>query len=185
MILLINVVFVTPPNNCLFPPSFDVNDKNENLLMEELLPYLIQLDNVRDVRSAIESTCYGKLPVLKKHKQFESFKDVIDEMEEYNMKWSQFRFNTGRLPICPLLVDNVGASISIKSSNPTSSSQKQDEIQDILIQEGPHVSSMKPTQLISLARKLGCRGGQNLKALSTKAYKNKLLNYDNLLEKQM
>ena len=48
--------------------------------MDELLPYLIQLDNVKDVRSAIESTRYGQLPVLKEHKQFSSFKDVIDEM---------------------------------------------------------------------------------------------------------
>ena len=99
--------------------------------MEELLPYLIQLDNVKDVRSAIESTRYGQLLVLKEHKKFANFKDVIDEMEEYNMKWSQFSVNTGRLPICPLLVNNVGA---FQSSNPTSSSQKQDEIQDILIQ---------------------------------------------------
>ena len=50
---------VTPPNNCIFPPSFDINDKNDNILMDELLPYLIQLDNVKDVRSAIESTRYG------------------------------------------------------------------------------------------------------------------------------
>ena len=113
---------VTPPNNCIFPPSFDINDKNDNILMEELLHYLIQLDNVKDVRSAIESTRYGQLPVLKEHKQFASFKDVIDEMEEYNMKWSQSSFNTGCLPICPLLMDNVGGS------NPTSSSHKQDEI---------------------------------------------------------
>ena len=123
--------------------------------------------------------------MLKEHKQFASFKDVIDEMEKYNMKWSQFSFNTCRLPICPLLMDNVGASISIQSSNPTSSSQKQDEIQDILIREGPHVSSMKPTQLISLDRKLGCRGGQPLKALSAKAYINKLMNDYNLMKKPM
>ena len=123
--------------------------------------------------------------MLKDHKQFASFKDVIDEVEEYNMKWSQFSLNIGHLPICPLLVDNVGASISIQSSNPTSSSQKQDEIQDILIQEGPHVSSMKPAQLISLDRKLGCRGWQPLKALSAKAYINKLLNDYNLMKKPM
>ena len=159
---------------CIFPPSFDINDKNDNILMEELLPYLIQLDNVKDVHSAIESTRYGQLPVLKEHKQFASFKDVIDEMEEYNMKWSQSSFNTGHLSICPLLVDNVGVA-----------SQKQDEIQDILIREGPHVSSMKPAQLISLARKLGCRGGQPLKALSAKAYINKLLNHHNLMKKPM
>ena len=101
------------------------------------------------------------------------------------MQWSQLSFNTGRLPICPLLKDNVGASSAIPSSNPTSFSHKEDEIRDILISEGPHISSMKPMQLISLARKLGCRGGQPLKAQSAKAYINKLLSDYNLLKNQM
>ena len=52
---------VTPPNNCIFPPSFDINDKNDNILMEELLPYLVWLHTNKDVCSTIESTCYGKL----------------------------------------------------------------------------------------------------------------------------
>ena len=47
---------VTPP---IFPPTFDIDNKNDNILMEELLPYLIQLDGAEDVRSVIASNCYG------------------------------------------------------------------------------------------------------------------------------
>ena len=114
---------VTPSSNCLFPPSFDINNKNDNSLMEELLPYLLQLDDAKDVRTAIDSMCYGKLPVIKDHEQFENFKDVIDEMEEYNMEWLQLSFNNiGQLPICPSLEPIVDAFATIERSNQSSSS---------------------------------------------------------------
>ena len=99
------------------------------------------------------------------------------------MQWSQMRFNTCRLLISPLLKPNIDASTTNESSNPTSATQKEDMIRDILIREGPNVSSMKSAQLISLARMLGCKGGQPLKSQSAKAYINKLLNEYNLLKK--
>ena len=175
---------VTPPNNSIFPPTFDIDNKNDNILMEELLPYLIQLDGAEDVRSVIASNRYGQLPVLKDHKDFDSIKDVIVDMEDNNMKWSQMRFHTGRLPICKQLKDSTGASTTKKIPIHTSSQHKGDEIEDILRRERPSISSKKPAELITLARKLGCKA-QTLKSSNAKAYINKLLQDYGLLNNNM
>ncbi|MCO5578083.1 hypothetical protein L7F22_031921, partial [Adiantum nelumboides] len=45
---------VSPANNCIFPMMFDEKKKMDNVLMGELLPYLLKLDEARDVRTAIE-----------------------------------------------------------------------------------------------------------------------------------
>ena len=122
--------------------------------------------------------------MLKDHKDFESLKDVIVDMEDNNMKWSQMRFHTGRLPICKQLEDSTGASTTKKIPIHTSSQYKGDEIEDILRRERPYISSKKPSKLITLARKLGCKA-QTLKSSNAKAYINKLLQDYGLLKNNM
>ena len=49
---------ISPANNCIFPPQFDAEKMVDNMLLEELLPYLFQLDERRDVRDFIASNRY-------------------------------------------------------------------------------------------------------------------------------
>ena len=60
-------------------------------------------------------------------------------------------------------------------------SQGMDMMQDILRKEGPLVLNMKPNQLITLARRLGCKGA-NLKPQSARAFINRFLNEHGLLD---
>ncbi|MCO5600372.1 hypothetical protein L7F22_054483 [Adiantum nelumboides] len=54
---------VSPANNCIFPMMFDEKKKMDRVLMGELLPYLLKLDEARDVRTAIECERYGQPPI--------------------------------------------------------------------------------------------------------------------------
>ena len=61
-------------------------------------------------------------------------------------------------------------------------SQDMDMLQDILRKEGPLVPNMKPIQLITLARRLGCKGASNLKPQPAREFINRLLNEHGLLD---
>ena len=41
---------ISPPSNCIFPPTFNIQDRDDNVLLRELLPYLQQLNELNDLR---------------------------------------------------------------------------------------------------------------------------------------
>ncbi|MCO5550141.1 hypothetical protein L7F22_003622 [Adiantum nelumboides] len=186
----------TPPSkpfdpradNCIFPSEFDLDAKDDNILMGELLPYLMQLDDAEDVWNIINSDRYGQLPVLYGHELFNLVSDVIEYWKEPNAEWSQKTLHLGKL----LPAKQVQDIIDTKSSSTTSigtrntkittrASQGRDTLQDILRKEGPLVPHMKSLELISLAKRLGCKGA-NLKSQSAKAFINRFLNEHGLLD---
>ena len=183
----------SPTNNCIFPTTFDISNEEDNILLGELLPYLVQLDEADDVRSVIESNRYGQLPVVHGHELFTKFVGVIDKWTEFNMRWLQRRFNTGRLPIAEQLSKTTSAS---KTPSLTATRDKRvqkgasgsrlrpkitdHEIREILTNEIPNIPSMKGSQLIELAKILGC-GGASLKNVTARAFINRLRQSHGLL----
>ena len=78
---------------------FKISNKDDNILLGELSPYLMGLDEVDDVLIIIDSNWYGQLIlVLHDHDLFNIY-EVVEEWSESNIKWSQRRFNTSGLPI--------------------------------------------------------------------------------------
>ena len=65
---------VSPSNNCIFPLKFDDEQMGDNMLMDELLPYLLQLDQSEDVRDVISSNRYGQSPKMTN----DEYADVIE-----------------------------------------------------------------------------------------------------------
>ena len=85
----------SPHNNCIFPTNFDEKSMVDNILMDELLPYLLRLDESEDVRMVISSHRYGQPPISNESE----FKVVVDFLKERNLTWSQKTINTDRLPL--------------------------------------------------------------------------------------
>lgn len=67
-----------PIENCIFPNPFDVNHL-DSILIEEVLPYLICLNESSDACGLIKFDRYGQEPVQYGHELYEQFKVVIDE----------------------------------------------------------------------------------------------------------
>ncbi|MCO5582685.1 hypothetical protein L7F22_036584 [Adiantum nelumboides] len=102
-------------DNCIFPSKFDLDAKDDNILMGELIPYLMQLDDAEDVRNIINSDRYGQLPVLYGHELFNLVSDVIEYWKEPDAKWSQKTLHLGKLPPTKQVQD----IIDTKSSSTT------------------------------------------------------------------
>lgn len=163
---------VSPNNNCIFPLKFDEENKVDNILMDELLPYLLRLDASEDVREVIGSNRYGQLPIC----NVNEYKDVIEKWKDFSLAWSQRTINTDRLPLAEKLRDLFNKQEIERSEQAV----RRDQIKEILAKEKSNVDSMKPAKLISLARKLGCKTG-TLTGLSAKAFIKRVLNEHNLL----
>ena len=176
---------VTPTDNCIFPSKFDLDTKDDDILMGELLPYLMQLDEIEDLRKVIKSNRYGQIPVVYGHELFNLVGDVIEYWKEPNAEWSQTTLHLDRLPPAeqPIEIESsTRTSFGTRNMKSTSrASQDVDMLRDILRKEGPLVPNMKPNQLITLARRLGCKGA-NLKPQSARAFINRLLNEHGLLD---
>ncbi|MCO5614391.1 hypothetical protein L7F22_068671 [Adiantum nelumboides] len=72
-----------PIENCIFPKSYDVNHP-DSILIEEVLPYLLRLDQSNDSCGLIKFDRYGQEPVQYGHDLYEQFKVVIDEWNKPN-----------------------------------------------------------------------------------------------------
>ena len=55
----------SPDNNCIYPAKFDEEKLVDNILIDELLPYILQLDEREDVCGIISSNRFGQPPVSK------------------------------------------------------------------------------------------------------------------------
>ena len=67
-----------PIENCIFPKAFDVNHE-DSILIEELLPYLIHLNESKDAREVIKFDRYGQEPIQYGHELYAQFRIVIVE----------------------------------------------------------------------------------------------------------
>lgn len=150
---------VSTSSNCIFPTSFDLSNKEDNILLGDLLPYLSRLDEANDVRNVIELDRLGQLPVVHDHELFSKFSDVIETCKEKNMIWSQTRITTGRLPIAAQLSKITSTTTTTKAFKSTegqegdgkeasSSSRKvykltDHEIRSILTNAIPQIPNMK------------------------------------------
>ena len=72
---------INPKDNCLYPQSF--KEKSDDLLCNDLLPYLLNLNNTYDLRTIISLNRLGQPPITKCHGLFIEFQDLIEE-------WLQF-----------------------------------------------------------------------------------------------
>ena len=167
---------ISPASNCIFPPEFDGEKIIDSMLLGELLPYLLLLDETRDVREFIASNRFGK-PAITNDSEY---KEIIEYWKAKNDAWSVKVIFTRRIP--PVKYDR-GEQDKVDQTKDRShrNETRRAEIKEILQKQGTPVESMKPAQLISLARQLGCSTKATLKATTAKAYINKLKAEHNLL----
>lgn len=163
---------ISPANNCIFPPQFDGEKMVDNILLEELLPYLVQLDETRDVRDLIAINRYGQ-PALTDDNEY---KQIMADWKQKNDAWSVKVFFTKR--ISPA---NNDRGVEDKSDTSHHNEMRRAQIQEILAKERTPIESMKAAQLTNLARQLGCNTKGALKATTAKAYINKVKAENNLL----
>ncbi|MCO5569944.1 hypothetical protein L7F22_023658 [Adiantum nelumboides] len=103
---------INPALNCIFPPSFNI-DEEDNILLEELLPYTKALHHVNDIRIITRSSLYGQAPIVQGHDLYNHVQKVVIELEERNLVCLQKTYPTSRLPEAPRVLDDEnGASSS-------------------------------------------------------------------------
>ena len=76
---------INPPSNFIYPYSFQGHA--DNMLHDEILPYLLKLNQTNDIRSFILLNRLGQDPITKSHELFVRFADIIDEWQSFT---SQF-----------------------------------------------------------------------------------------------
>lgn len=151
---------VNPIDNCIFPPSFDINGE-DNVLMGELLPYLVHLDHSVDVHDVIRSSRYGRTPILEGHEWYKLIEVVMDEWKNENRRWEEMQYNTGKLPLHTKNLSGTEGSISSypysTQSQSKSSKALLDHEQMRLLKNAPSISKMKEMEAIMLAQNWGSK----------------------------
>ena len=147
---------------------------DDNTLIDELLPYLLQLDESEDESEIIGSDRYGQPPVSNENE----FKGVENIWKMRNLKWSQKTIYTSRLPLAEIIQKFADDQYVLERQY----EKRREEIKEIMTKERVSIASMKGPQMISLARKLGSTTVQ-LKAANARAFINKVLNEYNLLQR--
>ena len=74
---------INPKENCLYPLSY--HGESDTFLCNELLPYLLALNNIDDIRTITSLKRLKQSPITEEHGLFLKFCDIID-------KWLQFTF---------------------------------------------------------------------------------------------
>ncbi|MCO5566848.1 hypothetical protein L7F22_020530 [Adiantum nelumboides] len=149
---------INPALNCIFPPSFNI-DEEDNILLEELLPYTKALHHVNDIRIITGSSLYGQAPIVQGHDLYNHVKKVVIEWEECNLVCLQKTYSTSRLPEAPCVLDDEnGASSSTTGMSTRSRDKKRltlDREKMRILKNIKSISSLKGVELIMLAQKLG------------------------------
>ena len=133
----------------------------DNILIDELLPYILQLDEREGVHEIVSSNHYGQLPVA----NTSEYRGEVAFWKERNLNWSQKTIYTDRLP----LAEQIQKFTS-----------RREEIKRIMAKESVKFSSMRGPQMISSARKLVSTIAQWIGS-NARAFINKVLNEYNLL----
>ncbi|MCO5596613.1 hypothetical protein L7F22_050680 [Adiantum nelumboides] len=149
---------INPALNCIFPPSFNI-DEEDNILLGELLPYTKALHHVNDIRIITGSSLYGQAPIVQGHDLYNHVQKVVIEWEECNLVCLQKTYSTSRLPEAPRVLDDEnGASSSTTGMSTRSQDKKRltlDREKLRILKNIKSISSLKGVELIMLAQKLG------------------------------
>ena len=78
---------INPASNCIYPNSFQ--GQPDCMLYDELLPYLLKLNETDDVRSFTTLNRLGQDPITKNHKLFVRFEDIIEEWQLFTRRFLQ------------------------------------------------------------------------------------------------
>ncbi|MCO5614410.1 hypothetical protein L7F22_068691 [Adiantum nelumboides] len=144
--------------NCIFPPSFNI-DEEDNILLGELLPYTKALHHVNDICIITGSSLYGQAPIVQGHDLYNHVQKVVIEWEERNLVCLQKTYSTSRLPEAPrVLADENGVSSSTTGMSTRSQDKKRltlDREKMRILKNIKSISSLKGVELIMLAQKLG------------------------------
>ncbi|MCO5587865.1 hypothetical protein L7F22_041817 [Adiantum nelumboides] len=109
--------------NFIFPPSFNI-DKEDNILLGELLPYTKALHHVNDIRIIAGSSLYGQAPIVQGHDLYNHVQKVVIEWEERNLVCLQKTYSTSRLPEAPRVLDDENGASSSTTGMSTRSQDK-------------------------------------------------------------
>ncbi|MCO5596626.1 hypothetical protein L7F22_050693 [Adiantum nelumboides] len=149
---------INPALNCIFPPSFNI-DEEDNILLGELLPYTKTLHHVNDICIITGSSLYGQAPIVQGHDLYNHVQKVVIEWEERNLVCLQKTYSTSRLPEAPRVLDDEnGASSSTTGMSTRSRDKKRltlDREKMRILKNIKSISSLKGVELIMLAQKLG------------------------------
>ncbi|MCO5550217.1 hypothetical protein L7F22_003699 [Adiantum nelumboides] len=149
---------INPALNCIFPPSFNI-DEEDNILLGELLPYTKALHHVNDIRIITGSSLYEQAPIVQGHDLYNHVQKVAIEWKECNLVCLQKTYSTSRLPEAPRVLDDEnGASSSTTGMSTRSRDKKRltlDREKMRILKNIESISSLKGVELIMLAQKLG------------------------------
>ncbi|MCO5587469.1 hypothetical protein L7F22_041418 [Adiantum nelumboides] len=149
---------INPTLNCIFPPSFNI-DEEDNIHLGELLPYTNALHHVNDICIITGSSLYGQAPIVQGHDLYNHVQKVVIEWEECNLVCLQKTYSTSRLPEAPRVLDDEnGASFSTTGMSTRSRDKKRltlDREKMRILKNIKSISSLKGVELIMLAQKLG------------------------------
>ena len=78
---------INPSNNCIYPEKFEGHP--DSMIYDELLPYLLKLNESEDVRSFTSLNRIGQDHITKNHKLFVRFEDIIEEWQLFTSRFLQ------------------------------------------------------------------------------------------------
>ena len=105
-------------SNCIFPPSFNV-DEEDNVLLGELLPYINSLHHANDICTGISSSLYGQAPVVQGHELYSRIHLVVVEWEKRKLVFLGKSYSTSKLPIAPWPLEGEKTATSSTSGMST------------------------------------------------------------------
>ncbi|MCO5581795.1 hypothetical protein L7F22_035684 [Adiantum nelumboides] len=114
---------INPALNCIFSPSFNI-DEEDNILLGELLPYTKALHHVNDICIITESYLYGQAPIVQGHDLYNHVQKVVIEKEERNLVCLQKIYSTSKLPEAPRVLDDENGASSSTTGMSTRSGDK-------------------------------------------------------------
>ncbi|MCO5610633.1 hypothetical protein L7F22_064872 [Adiantum nelumboides] len=149
---------INPALNCIFPPSFNI-DEEDNILLGELLPCTKALHHANDICTITGSSLYGQAPIVQGHELYNHVQKVVTEWEECNLVCPQKTYSTSRLPEAPRVLDDEnGASCSTTIMSTKSQDKKRltlDRKNMKILKNIKSISTLKGVELIMLAQRLG------------------------------
>ena len=110
-------------SNCIFPPSFNV-DKEDNVLLGELLPYINSLHHANDIHTVIRSSLYGHDPIVQGYELYSHVHLVVAEWEERNLVCLGKSYSTSKLPKASRPLEGEKTATSSTSGMSTQSQDK-------------------------------------------------------------
>ena len=145
-------------SNCIFPPSFNV-DEEDNVLLGELLPYINSLHHANNIHTIISSTLYGQAPIVQGHELYSHMHLVVVEWEERNLVCLGKSYSISKLPKASRPLEGEKTATSSTSEMSTQCQDKKiltlDQEKYRLLKSIKSLSTLKGVEAIMLAQKLG------------------------------